>query len=270
MARPIITLLTDFGLKDSYVAEMKAVILSICPEAALVDLSHQVEPFNILEGAYLLARAAPWFPKGTVHLAVIDPGVGGERKPLIVEAEKGLLVGPDNGLLIPAARRLGGIRKVLAIKASGKLFPERFTETFHGRDIFAPAAAYLAKGVKPERLGIEVDEYVDAAFPEACLKGGKVSGQIVYVDRFGNLVTNIDRRLLEALEAKPGSLLKVKAEGRKAFTVKLVKSYSEVEVGSLLALIGSWGTLELSANQDSASKILKLKAGQTLSVERQR
>ncbi len=262
---PIITLLTDFGLKDSYVAEMKAVILSLCPEAVIVDISHEVEPFNVKMGAYLLARAAPYFPRGTIHVAIVDPGVGGPRKPLIVEAERGMLVGPDNGLLIPAARKLG-LKRIFEIKGEG-LLPKRFTETFHGRDIFAPTAALLAKGVSPETLGLEVSSPVEEAFHEASLSNQQVSGEIVYVDRFGNLVTNIDRGLVEALGAGFGSQLKISLEGRSPIKVRFVKSYSEAPRGGLLALIGSWGTLELSANQASASEILKASAGMKILVE---
>lgn len=263
--RPIITLLTDFGLRDSYVAEVKGVILSICPEACIVDLSHQVEAFNVRMGAYLLARAAPYFPEGTIHVAVVDPGVGGGRKPILVEAEKGMLVGPDNGLLIPAARKLG-MRKVYEI-TGGNLLPERFTETFHGRDIFAPTAALLARGVPPGELGRPVESWVEATFQEASIKAGRIRGEVVHVDGFGNLVTNIGWELLEAVGVKVGSKIKVTFKNGKTLKLKLSKAYVEAPAGSLLALVGSWGTLEVSANQADASRMLKVSAGDEVAVE---
>jgi len=254
-------------VKDSYVAEMKAVILTLCPEASIVDITHEVEPFNLKLAAYLLARASPYFPEGTIHVAVVDPGVGGERKPLIVEAEKGVLVGPDNGILIPAARKLG-MKNVYEIKGRG-LLPERFTETFQGRDIFAPAAALIACGVKPGRLGVKTSTYVEAAIPEARIFKGKIEGEIVYVDRFGNLVTNIGRELLASLNARPGSVLKLsfRRVESKPLKVKFLRAYAEAEVGELLTLIGSWGTMEVSVNQARASDRLKVKVGEKLWVE---
>ncbi len=264
--KPVVTLLTDFGYRDSYVAEMKAVILSICPEATLVDITHEVEPYNIRLGAYLLYRAVQWFPKGSIHLAVVDPGVGGPRKPLIIEAEKGMLVGPDNGLLIPAARRLS-LKKVYSINVEGDFLPKRFTETFHGRDIFAPTTALLAKGVKPAELGVEVSSYVEAAFPEAKLSGDKILGEIIHVDRFGNLVTNIEMEIVEALRVKVGSKLEIIIGGGKPVRVRLVKAYAEVPVGEALAIPGSGGTLEVSINQADASKILKAKIGDKVEVK---
>ena len=260
-------MLTDFGVKDSYVAEMKAVILTLCPEASIVDITHEVEPFNLRLAAYLLARATPYFPVGTIHVAVVDPGVGGGRKPLIIEAEKGMLVGPDNGILIPAAEKLG-MKRAYEIK-SRELLPERFTETFHGRDVFAPAAALLASGVKPERLGVKTSTYVKAAIPEARLFKGKIRGEIVYVDRFGNLVTNIGRELLASLNVRFGDMLKLSFRrlGSKPLKVKFLRAYAEAEVGELLVLIGSWGTLEISANQARASNKLKVEAGEKIWVE---
>lgn len=266
MRRPIISLLTDFGLKDSYVAEMKGVILGICPEASLVDVTHEVESFNLREAAYLLARAVRYFPRGSIHLAVVDPGVGGERKPLIVEAEGGMLVGPDNGILIPAARGLG-LKKVYEIRGEG-LLPERFTETFHGRDIFAPAAALLAKGVKPSKLGVEIASYVEVMLPRPRISGDKkIEGEILHVDRFGNLVTNIGRELLEELKVKPGSSLKIQFGRRKPLEVRFARAYAEVEVGEPLTLIGSWGTLEISLNQASAAGRFKVGVGAMVHVQ---
>jgi len=260
-------LLTDFGLKDSYVAEVKAVILALCPGASIIDITHEVEPFNLRVAAYLLARAVPYFPKGTVHLAVVDPGVGGKRKPLIIEAEKGMLVGPDNGILIPAAKKLG-MKEVYEIKGE-EFLPKRFTETFHGRDIFAPTAALLARGVKPGKLGVKTSTCAETAIPEAKALKGKIRGEIVYIDRFGNLITNIDRESLMSFNIKPGSILKLSFRrlGGKPLRLKFLRAYSEAETGKLLTLIGSAGTLEISANQARASDKLKVRVGEKLWVE---
>jgi hypothetical protein len=157
---------------------------------------------------------------------------------------------------------------VYEIKGGG-LLPERFTETFHGRDIFAPAAAHIARGVKPRRLGVKTSTYVEAAIPEARLFKGKIRGEVVYVDRFGNLVTNIGRELLASLNVKPGGVLKLsfrRPEG-KPLKVNFLRAYAEAEAGELLTLIGSWGTLEVSANQAKASDRLKVKAGEKLWVK---
>jgi hypothetical protein len=246
---------------------MKAVIASICPDANLVDITHEVEPYNIRMGAYLLYRAAPWFPDGTIHLAVVDPGVGGPRKPLIVEAEKGLLVGPDNGLLIPAARRLK-LKKVYNILDEKSLFPKRFTETFHGRDIFAPTAAFLAKGVKPDELGVEASSHVQAAFPEAEIIGNEILGEIIHVDRFGNLVTNMETEMVKALNIEFGEKLKIVfADKNKTFEVRLLKAYAEASENEILLIPGSGGTLEISINQADASKILDVKNGVKIRVK---
>ena len=151
---PIISLLSDFGLKDPYVSEMKAIILSICPNVTLIDITHEVSKYNIMEGAFILASATPYFPENTVHLAVVDPGVGSKRRPIIVRSKRHLYVGPDNGLLILAAKNDGIINVYHVVNE--KYMRKEISSTFHGRDIFAPVSAYLANGVKPEEIGIEI------------------------------------------------------------------------------------------------------------------
>ena len=163
LSAPLFTLTTDFGLRDPYVAEMKAVILGLCKTAQIVDITHAVEKFSIRSGAYMLASAAPYFPKDTINIAVVDPGVGSERRSIIVETKKGFFVGPDNGLLVLAAQ-MQGIKRVFEI-TNKKLMLRKVSFTFHGRDVFAPAAAYLANGVPLEEFGAEVADIVK---PRVC------------------------------------------------------------------------------------------------------
>jgi len=255
-----VTLTTDFGTADSYVAEMKAVILSLCPEAVLVDITHEVERFNIRMGAYLLARSAWLFPRGTVHLAVVDPGVGGGRKPLILETPSAFFVGPDNGLLTAAAKRQG-ISHAYQIRKE-YCWPSKVSETFHGRDLFAPAAGHLAAGKPPSSLGVEVSTYVESAFPSPKISGRIVEGEVIHVDRFGNLVTNIDRKLPETRGLRFGSAIRIQAgKIQHPRKVRFAETYSQAARGELLLTVGSGGFLEVSVNQGDASKRLGLKAG---------
>ena len=191
----IITLLTDYGIKDSYVAEMKGAILSILPDATLVDISHDVGNYDIEEGAFHIARSVPYFPEGTVHVGVVDPGVGSSRKGIIVKTKKAWLVGPDNGLLAPAAERLG-VENVYEIKFRD-LLPEKISEVFDGRDTFGPVGALLAKGVPPEKLGPELEDYLRLPMYEPLFVDNRVETTVIHVDGFGNLVTNITFEVLD-------------------------------------------------------------------------
>ncbi len=250
----IITLTTDFGLRDSYVAEMKGVILSLAPETVLVDITHEVSPQSILEGALILASAFGFYPQGTIHLAVVDPGVGGPRRPLVVEAGGYLFVGPDNGLFSLALQKAGAF-KAYEIRHRDYLRPE-ISPTFHGRDIFAPVAAHLARGLEPQRLGPPVSEIAVLDFPQPQQEGSRILGQIIHVDHFGNLVTNIPLGLLKSL---PPSRLVVEVAGRRILGLR--RAYVEAPVGVLLALVGSHGFLEIAANRASAAATLEAGPG---------
>lgn len=260
----IITLITDFGLRDSYVAEMKAVILSICPEAHIVDVSHEVEKFNIRAGAFLLARASRFFPKGTIHVAVVDPGVGTGRRPMIIETERGFYVGPDNGILMPSALK-DGIKHMYAITNS-KYMLKVVSRTFHGRDIFSPAA-YLARGVPPSEFGPEIFDPVTPSFVRPKISEGVIEGEVVYVDDFGNIVTNISEDDLSAISVREGDRLIVRVGGEAA-TLKLCRAYGEVEVNTPLTIIGSCGLLEISVNQGNASRLFGAGIGERVVVRR--
>ncbi|MEM2320337.1 MAG: S-adenosyl-l-methionine hydroxide adenosyltransferase family protein [Candidatus Bathyarchaeia archaeon] len=259
MRRKIITLTTDFGLRDSYVAEMKAVILSICTEACIVDISHEVRKFDIRMGAFLLFRAARFFPRGSIHVAVIDPEVGTGRRPIIIETKNFLYVGPDNGILIPSAQR-DGIKHIYVIKNQKYMFRE-VSRTFHGRDIFSPVAAYLAIGVPPSEMGPEIFDPVVPSFAKPSISNGSIEGEIIHVDDFGNLITNIEYNDLKSAGIEEGDYLTVKI-GREKLALKLCRAYSEVEVNAPLAIIGSCGLLEISVNQGNASTFFGANVGE--------
>jgi hypothetical protein len=247
MKSPIITLLTDFGSKDPYVGVMKGVILSICPGARLVDLSHEVPPQQVASASYLLKSVLPYFPEGTVHLAVVDPGVGGARKAAALASEGRFFVGPDNGLF-PAALGERGIEKGVEITEKAYRLPGT-SPTFHGRDIFAPAAAHLAAGLSLGKLGPKCSHWVWRELPRPRRINGGLEGEILWVDGFGNLVTNFQAPYPDSFRLKVGKVV-VKKSGT---------HYAEVKVGEALVLPGSSGHLEVSVNGGRAD--VKLKAG---------
>ncbi|MCD6444322.1 hypothetical protein CW710_01165 [Candidatus Bathyarchaeota archaeon] len=261
--RNLITLLTDFGLSDPYPAAMKAVILRINPRAVIVDITHSIDKFNVRMGAFILAHLVEYFPEGSIHVGVVDPGVGTARRPLIVECDRGILVGPDNGLLIPAAKRLG-LKRVYEI-LEDKVRIGRISHTFHGRDLFAPAAARLSIGERPEHLGELSRDYVDLKIPRPTLNGECIHGEVLYVDGFGNVVTNIDEEMLKKLSIGRGSQLLTETDSRK-FKIKLVKAYGEVGPGTPLAIIDSFRMLELAVNMGNGGRFFGLKPGDKLVV----
>jgi len=259
----IITLLSDFGLKDPYVAEMKAVILSIYPQARIVDITHEIEKFNIRMGAFVLASATPYFPTGTIHVAVVDPGVGTKRRPIIVETKRSYYVGPDNGLLMLATQK-EGISHVYHVNNPQYVLP-RVSRTFHGRDIFAPVAAYLARGSRPSEFGPEIFDYALPEFAKPNVREGELFGEVLHIDDFGNIVSNISWEDLEKIGICEGCSLRVKLND-KALTLKLCSAYGEVPAKTPLAIIGSSDFLEVSINQGNASRMFKAKIGNPLRV----
>jgi S-adenosylmethionine hydrolase len=247
----IITLTTDFGLRDPYVAEMKAVILGITGNVHLVDITHEVTPHDITEGALALEAAAAHFPPGTVHLAVVDPGVGTRRRGLAVESAGFVLVGPDNGLFTPFLQGDGWEAFELSAPEFRRAVVSR---TFQGRDIFAPAAAHLATGLPTGRLGPAVRDPVRLTWPEVRAIGGRVAGAVVHVDRFGNLVTSIHAEVVAAL----GSEVVVRVGNR---VLPLVGTYGDLERGKPGALIGSANRLEIAVREGSAQAHLNATRG---------
>ncbi len=249
----LITFLSDFG--DYYPGIVKGVILSICPEVKIVDLTHNVKPFYIKQGAFLLYNAVSYF-NNAIHLAVVDPGVGGERKPIIIECKDSYFVGPDNGLLAPAAE-LKGIKAVYEIDTSVCLrYVKEISKTFHARDIFAPAAALLAKGLEAKEIGHKIEDYVKLElFPK--VSGDSVVCEAVYIDRFGNIVTNLKAEYLENKKF-------VQFKGKK---IPIVRYYEEVPEKHALAIIGSFNTLEISLREGSASKYFNIEVGDALTFD---
>lgn len=260
---PLITLLSDFGLKDPYVAEMKAVISTICPRARIIDTSHLIEKFNTRMGAFVLASASYHFPKNTIHVAVVDPGVGTKRRALLVETKRAFYIGPDNGLLMLAAQK-EGIQHAYAI-TNPKLMLPRVSFTFHGRDVFAPAAAHLANRMTPSDFGPEIDDYVVPTFAKPVLKDGELTLEILHTDDFGNIITNVIGKDLEKMRIKPKNLLSIKLKN-KSLKIRFFETYGDVTRDVPLTLIGSHGFLEIAINQGNASKKFKAKAGDTATI----
>lgn len=254
MPKPILTLTTDFGLSDHYVGAMKGVILGICPQAQIVDISHQISPFEISEGAYLIAQAYPCFPKKTVHVVVVDPGVGSARRPILVEAAGQYFIAPDNGVL---AMVYGGEKSKVRLISNEKLFRHPVSRTFHGRDIFSPVAAHVASGVTPARVGKLIDNYLRPAFQKPQRSGKRTwTGRILKIDRFGNVVTNFHSGDFPDLERRNFSM----HLGPRQIEV-LVRSYAESSPGELFLIVGSSGYLEVSVNQGSAARAIGCEAG---------
>lgn len=246
----IITLLTDFGLKDSYAGIMKAVIYSINPHACIIDLTHEITPHDILEGAFSLLQASRFFPKGTIHIAVVDPGVGGRRKNLIIETGKYKYVVPDNGIAALAVENSTEGIKIYEIN-NDRYFLKNISNTFHGRDIFSPVGAYLSKGIKAKKIGTRIDRYQNLSIPEIKKSGKLLSGAIIHIDRFGNLVTNAGIAITDRIEY-------IEIKGEKITSIS--NSYED-SAGELLAIKGSAGFLEISINGRSAAEQLKAKKG---------
>ena len=260
---PLVSLLTDFGLMDPYVAEMKAIIQSVCPSAKIIDVSHLVEKFNVRMGAFLLASATPSFPNGTVHLAVVDPGVGSARRPIAIETERSLFVGPDNGLLIPAAQA----EKILhAYEVTNRsMMRENVSATFHGRDIFASIAAHLARGSQPEELGKEIRDYVVLSYTQPRLEGKAVLGEVSYVDGFGNIITNLRTDRVSELNINISEKL-VTSVGKKRFSSRYVRTYSDLGENDFGLLVGSHGFLEIACREKSAARRLGARNGMRVRV----
>jgi S-adenosyl-L-methionine hydrolase (adenosine-forming) len=261
--RPIVTLTTDFGLNDHFVGAMKGVILEIVPEAAIVDISHAVQAFDVLDGALAISQAYSYFPTGTVHVVVVDPGVGTTRRPIIASSDGYHFVAPDNGVLsmIYAKEERMHVRHV----TSEHYFRQPVSNTFHGRDIFAPVAAYLAKQVDSHKFGEEIEDYVKFAAPRPKAAGeNRIRAIVLKVDRFGNLITNVTPQDVPALfSEKPGAFKIV--VGNKEVT-EIRTSYAEGTAGQVFGILGSMGYLEIAANRAPATQITGANKGSEVSI----
>jgi hypothetical protein len=257
--RSIITLLTDFGTRDAFVGIMKGAMLGIAPDVHLVDLSHEVSPQDVLAGALLLRSAVPFFPLGSIHVAVVDPGVGSRRRAIVVETREALFVGPDNGLLSLAAPAEAVVRMVHL--TNSQYFLPRLSSTFHGRDVFAPVAAHLSRGVPLEVLGPTIPSMERLSLPAIERTETQLVGSIIAIDHFGNLITNITEADLLPFprETLWVSIGPVQIQG-------VVAAYAAVPLGTTAALINSWGMLEIAVRNGSAAQQLYAPIGTAVCV----
>jgi S-adenosyl-L-methionine hydrolase (adenosine-forming) len=259
MARPVIALLTDFGGRDHYAGTMKGVILGICPDVTLVDISHDVPPHDVLAGALELAASYQYFPAGTIFLVVVDPGVGSARRGIAADAGDYKFVAPDNGVLSLVTD--GHPPKRVVELSERRYARPTVSRTFEGRDRFAPAAAWLAKGIDLGALGRSAGALHRLEVPKPAVESGSgnVLGEVLRVDRFGNLITNIDRRTFDAIAVPGGRTLEVHVGGHQV--QRVVSTYADARADEICALFGSTDHLEIAANGASAATLLNLGRG---------
>ncbi len=249
MRKPIITLTTDFGTTDHFTGVMKGVILGICPDAALVDISHEIRPFEITEGAFVISEAYRYFPRKTIHVVVVDPGVGTSRRPILMEAAGQYFVGPDNGVFSMVFLREK--HKVRAITAE-RFFRKPVSQTFHGRDIFAPVAAHLAAGATPAQFGKTIGDYLRMALGHPPRTGKRTwTGLILKIDHFGNLITNFHSNEFPDIALRPFEM----QVGIKKLS-RIAQTFADSELGEVFLIVGSSGYFEVVSNQASAARLL--------------
>jgi S-adenosylmethionine hydrolase len=258
MKKKIITLLTDFGTKDGYIGAVKGVIKKTNPQAEIVDITHDIDSYDVLGAAFALSNFYRYFPKGTIHLAVVDPGVGSLRQPILIKTKDFLFVGPDNGIFSFIYQR-EDLTDIIVI-SNKKYFLAEPSSTFHARDIFAPVAAYLSLGIETDEFGSPAKECMKFIIPQPESKGKSLEGEIIHIDRFGNLITNLTADLLKKKKNAKIAVGKRRIKG-------ISRSYFEIKEKSLGALVGSSGFLELAVNQGSAQELLKAKAGERIKID---
>ncbi len=254
MTKRIITLTTDFGTSDHFAGTMKGVILGIAPNTQIVDISHEVQSFEVPDGAFTIAQAYRYFPKKTIHVVVVDPGVGSTRRPLVAEMAGQYFVGPDNGVFsMIFAREQAKVRHI----TNERYFLKPVSRTFHGRDVFAPVAAHIATGVPLAQFGKRIDDYLRLTFDQPTRTGKRAwTGSILKVDRFGNLITNLHIEAFPNIQTRPFEL----NVGLQVVT-RMALTFTDGSPGDLFVLVGSSGYLEVAANQASAAKALGVSAG---------
>ena len=269
MENNIVTLTTDFG-EGHYTAQMKAVVLSMVRDAVIVDITHNVAPQCIKEGAYLLRSSAPWFsgePK-PVHICVVDPTVGSSRKAICIETGGGILVGPDNGVLFPAAQRLG-LKDVFEIAREDIL--DNVSNIFHGRDVFAGAGGMLLGGIAPSELGPRLDDIVKLDLDRVTVNDAEdrcmIECDVLHVDRFGNMIVSLSKVMLDTILTKYGPNTVALIDGEKHVPLRRVKRYCDVSSGTLIILESSSGEMEISVWEGSAAKELDIAVGHTVELE---
>ena len=255
----VITLTTDFGAQDWFVGTMKGVILRINPKVPVIDITHELPASDIRAGAFALMASYRFFPKGTVHMAVVDPGVGSKRRAIAVQTANYFFVGPDNGVLsfALANEKIKSVRRL----ENERYFLKPLSHTFHGRDIFAPVAAHLSRGLDPRKLGAVETNFVRLPWPEPAVIRNSITGEVIYVDRFGNAITNISNQQLARVKGAH-----VFIRGKRVCAVK--PFYQSVAVGKAVAVTGSSGFLEIAINGGSAARLLGLEVRNSVSVQR--
>ena len=256
----IITLMTDFETSDHYVGVMKGVILNINPQVQIVDITHAIPPQDIHGAAFLIDSAHRYFPTGSIHVIVVDPGVGSERRAIVCRTETAYFVCPDNGILTHILRREERIHTVSA--DNSVYFLPQVSNTFHGRDIFAPIAAHLSRGIPIDELGSPVVQPVQLPIPQPQVTDRAIIGQVIWIDSFGNLVTDISHEILGSLQERNSIVIYAGS----ARIDHINRSYTESAVGEVLAIIGSFNRLEISINQGNAAQTLGLKRGDAITV----
>jgi S-adenosylmethionine hydrolase len=261
--RPIITLTTDFGTNDHFVGAVKGVILEITPDAQIVDISHAVQAFDVLDGALAISQAYSYFPNGTIHMVVVDPGVGTARRPILASSDGYHFVAPDNGVLsmVYAREERMHVRHI----TSEHYFRQPVSNTFHGRDVFAPVAAYLAKMVDSHKFGDEIEDYVKFAAPRPKATGeNRMRAVVLKVDRFGNLITNVTPQDVPALFAATPGAFKIVIGSREI--TEIHSSYAEGAPGEVFGILGSMGYLEIVANRAAAAQLTGAGKGSEVSI----
>ncbi len=252
----IITLTTDFGLSDGYVGTMKGVILGINPNVTLVDLTHEIAPQNIEQGAFLFATAARYFPANAIHLVVVDPGVGSARRPIAIQCGETIFIAPDNGVLTFAVSQQPLPLNAIHLNRP-KFFLPQVSQTFHGRDVFAPVAAHLALGVPLDALGEPIDDWVRLPTEATARRAGKViTGRVIHIDHFGNIITNIGEALFQGADRA-----RITVTIRARVLHGIHATYASVAPGELIALISSTGTLEVAVRNGNAAQTLHIGIG---------
>jgi S-adenosylmethionine hydrolase len=261
MPERLITLTTDFGTADHFVGTMKGVIAGIAPRARVIDITHEISPYEVNEAAFVIAQAWRYFPKGTIHVIVVDPGVGSARRPVLCQAEGQFFIAPDNGVLSMIYDKAP--KHTVRVISNPKLMRRNISRTFHGRDVFAPAAAHLARGTPPAQFGKRIEDFLRNFLLKPVQQARRVwGGTILKIDRFGNLITNLPIDQFQDVKTRPFEL----RVGLKQIH-RLALTYSEVAMGEVFAIVGSAGYIEIAANQASAAKVLGCSSGAPVELE---
>jgi S-adenosyl-L-methionine hydrolase (adenosine-forming) len=264
----LITFLSDFGLQDDFVGTCHGVIKRIAPEAEVIDITHGIPPRQVLQGALVLRNTVPYMPKG-VHLAVIDPGVGTRRRPLALRDGEGrFYVGPDNGLLLPAAERLGGIAAAHEL-ANPEYALQPVSHTFHGRDLFSPAAAHLARGVSLEELGPPVDPeaLVRLDIPRRTIADGRAEAAVLYVDRYGNMQLNLNKDDMDEIDVVPGTRVELECRGERYYAVA-ARTFADARPGDVILYEDSYRNFAIAISGGNAAEMFAARAGDRVEVRR--